>query len=124
MSKEELLLTYWSDLAADAQDQLLSIARSMAVPTHSQQPDTEEARLVAVINQRFSADEQRRLNELRDRNEAGMITDAEHQELLDWIDRVEARDVDRAEAMIQLARSRGVDLDVVVAEFLPAHVGV
>jgi hypothetical protein len=135
MSKQEQLLTYWSELSSEAQDQLLEIAQSLVSPPfvtsmnlpelgQSQSGRLQEAQWIDVINQRLSVEEQRRLDDLRDRAAAGTIREDEHQELLAWIDRVEARDVERANAMIQLARLRGVDLDVVVAEFLPRHVGV
>jgi hypothetical protein len=124
MSKQELLLTYWSGLADEAQDQLLAMAKSMVTPANLPELSAEEARLVTIINRRFAAHEQQRFNELRDRHEGGMLAESEHQELLTWIDQIEASDAERAEAMIKLARLRGVDLDIVVAEFLPVHVGV
>jgi hypothetical protein len=47
------------------------------------------------------------------------ITDAEHQELLLYVDRVEQQDAERMEALIQLAKLRSCDLKIVIDEFLP-----
>ena len=38
-----------------------------------------------------------------------------------YVERVEQQDADRAEALIQLAQLRQVDLKVLINEFLPAH---
>lgn len=82
----------------------------------------EEAALVQIIQRRLPEDDQNRLAYLRQRNESGEITEAEHQELLAYIDRAERQDVERAEALIQLAQIRGVDLKPLVNEFLPAQI--
>jgi hypothetical protein len=81
----------------------------------------EEAALLQIIQPRLPEDDQTRLAYLRQRNESGDITDAEHQDLLAYVDRVERQDAERAEALIQLAQIRGVDLKTLVNEFLPAQ---
>jgi hypothetical protein len=48
------------------------------------------------------------------------ITEAEHQELLTFIDPIEQMDAERVEAMIQLAQSRKVNLNIIIQKFLPA----
>jgi hypothetical protein len=58
---------------------------------------------------------------LRQQNEFGDITDTEHRELLMYVERVEQQDVQRAEALIQLAQLRKVDLKMLINEFLPKH---
>jgi hypothetical protein len=65
--------------------------------------------------------EQNRLTCLRLQNEAGEITETEHHELLMYIERVEQQDAKRAEALIQLAQLRNVDLKMLIDEFLPKH---
>jgi hypothetical protein len=80
---------------------------------------TAEAELLHIINQRLLPEEQARLAYLRQRNEMGSITEAEHQELLVLIDRVENQDAERAAALIQLAQFRHVDLKNLINEFLP-----
>ena len=81
----------------------------------------EEAALLQIIQRRLPEDDQTRLAYLRQQNESGDLTEAEHQELLAYVDRVERQDAERAEALIQLAQFRGVDLKTLVNEFLPAQ---
>lgn len=80
----------------------------------------EEEALVQLIQRRLPKDDQTRLAYLRQRNESGEITAVEHQELLTYVYRVERQDAERAEALIQLAQIRDVDLKTLVNEFLPA----
>jgi hypothetical protein len=82
--------------------------------------ETQETALLQTIQRRLSAEEQSRLDYLRQRNEAEAITTAEHQELLAYVERVEQQDAERAAALIQLARLRHVDLNTVVSQFLPS----
>ncbi|PSB04958.1 hypothetical protein [Merismopedia glauca] len=89
--------------------------------SETQSPQVSEAALLQIIQRRLSPEEQERLAYLRQQNEAGAITETEYQELLMYVDRVERQDSDRAEALIQLARLRQVDLKVLVNEFLPAR---
>jgi len=78
-----------------------------------------EQRLLNQIQQQLSPEDQTRLTYLRQQKEAEIITDSEYQELLAFVERVEQQDAERAEALIQLAELRKVDLNVVVGEFLP-----
>ena len=61
-----------------------------------------------VVQCRLSTEQQQRLNELRDKLEAEMLTEAERTELLELIERVEAADVERAEALLAMAQKRGI----------------
>lgn len=81
----------------------------------------KEEALLQIIQRRLPPDDQTRLAYLRQRNETGEITEAEHQELLAYVDRVEHQDAQRAEALIELARLRKVDLKTLLNEFLPAN---
>lgn len=78
-----------------------------------------EQRLLNQIQQQLSPEDQTRLTYLRQQKESEIITDSEYQELLAFVERVEQQDAERAEALIQLAALRKVDLNVVVGEFLP-----
>jgi aconitase A len=80
-----------------------------------------EAALLEIIQRRLSSEEQKRLAYLRQKNEIGVITETEHQELLMYVDRVEQQDAERAEALIKLAQLRQVDLKVLINKFLPTH---
>jgi transcriptional regulator GlxA family with amidase domain len=66
--------------------------------------------MVAIIRCRLSTEQQQRLNELRDKLEAEMLTEAERTELLELIERVEAADVERAEALLAMAQKRGISV--------------
>ena len=81
----------------------------------------EEAALVQIIQRRLPEDDQTRLAYLRQRNESGELAEEEHQELLNYVDRVERQDAERAEALIQLAQLRGVDLKTLINDFLPSQ---
>ncbi|MBW4671732.1 MAG: hypothetical protein KME60_30995 [Cyanomargarita calcarea GSE-NOS-MK-12-04C] len=85
-------------------------------------PETSEAAMLEIIQRRLSPEEQERLAYLRQQNEAGVIIDTEHQELLIFVERVEQQDAERAEALIKLAQLRQVDLKVLIKEFLPTHI--
>lgn len=52
---------------------------------------------------RFSSDQQRRLDDLLDRQNAGHLTEPEQEELHTLLDEVERRNVAKAEAMHRLA---------------------
>ncbi len=75
-----------------------------------QHAEASEAALIEIIQHRLTSEEQDRLNYLRSSNESGEITEAEHQELLMYVERVEQQDAERAEALIQLAQLRSCDL--------------
>ncbi|MUH00959.1 hypothetical protein F7734_55340 [Scytonema sp. UIC 10036] len=90
----------------------------------SPKPSPDEAALLQIIQRRLSSKEQDRLAYLRQQNDMGVITDTEHQELLMYVERVEQQDAERAEALIQLAPLRQVDLKVLIKELLPTHSNV
>ena len=62
-------------------------------------PEASETAKLEIIQRRLSPEEQERLAYLRQQNEAGVITDVEHQELLIFVERVEQQDAERAEAL-------------------------
>lgn len=63
------------------------------------------------------SDEQARLDYLRQQNENGDITEVEHQELLDFVARVENEDAEWAAAILQLAQISKVDALSLIKEF-------
>lgn len=85
---------------------------------------TRETDLIQIIQRRLSAEQQERLNYLRQQNETEEITETEHQELLIYVELIEKQDAERAEALIQLAQIRGVDLQVLINEFLPTNISI
>lgn len=91
----------------------------MTTPT-----EIRERALLEVIQKRLPLEQRERLNYLRQRNEDEEITEAEHQELLMYVERVEQQDVERLGALIQLAQLRSCDLKIVIDEFLPKHCNI
>jgi hypothetical protein len=80
---------------------------------------SNETQLIKIIQFHLSSDEQKRLEYLRQQHETGKISNLEHQELLNYVDQIEQKDAKRAEALIQLAQLRQVDLKIIIDEFLP-----
>jgi hypothetical protein len=69
-----------------------------------------EADLLTAIQRSLPTEQQRRLDELRDKLEAETLSEAERAELLGLVECVEAADVERAEALLALAENRGVSV--------------
>jgi hypothetical protein len=61
---------------------------------------------------------------LRQQNETGEITETEHQELLFYVELIEKQDAERAAAIIELSQMRGVDLQLLINEFLPTNISI
>jgi hypothetical protein len=80
----------------------------------------EEADLIGVINHRLPIAQRQRLQILRLRLEAEMLTEQERDELLELAEAIEIQDAERAKAMFELATLRGVDLMEIVQEFRDA----
>jgi hypothetical protein len=120
----ELLENLPGESLIKAIEYLETLAHEAVQPSATTDLEVGEATLLETIQRRLTAEEQTRLDYLRQQNETGIITDTEHQELLVCIDLVERQDSDRAEALIKLAQLRQVDLKVLVAEFLPMHSNV
>ena len=117
----ELLENLPGESLVKAVEFLESLAHTALQASVATDIGVSEAALLAIIQHRLSPEEKTRLAYLRQQNEAGSITDKEHQELLVYIDRVELQDGDRTEALIKLAQLRQVDLKVLVDEFIPTH---
>ncbi len=98
---------------------LESLSHAARERSDAVEPEISEVALLEIIQHQLSPEEQIRLAYLRQQNETGAITDAEHQELLIYIDRVEQQDAERAAALIKLAHLRQVDLKVLINKFLP-----
>jgi hypothetical protein len=89
-------------------------------PTPQTLPEQQqEQALLPKIQQKLAPEDQIRLAYLRQQNEREIITEPEHQELLAYIDRIEQQDTERAEALIQLAQIRKVDLKSLMAQYWP-----
>lgn len=92
--------------------ELLTLRARRVAPSLS----TEESRLLEKINQGLPPDLQQRYDELTTRRQAETMTTAEHQELLALIDRIERADVERVQALTELAQRRGISVAKLMAE--------
>jgi hypothetical protein len=75
-----------------------------------------ESALLEIIHRRLPADEQARLDYLRDQNEYGELSDDEYQELLTYEEQMENKNVERLRALMELAKHRNTDLATLNSE--------
>ena len=116
-----------------AADQLLEAARQLPPPEFNQLVErllawrgqlmnaaprlsAAETELLLKINQGFAPAPQQRYDELLEKRDARTLTPAEYQELLDLTDQVEAFNVERVQALADLARLRQVSLPEVMRQ--------
>jgi hypothetical protein len=93
--------------------EVVDLLNNLLRQTRQSQPlisSKSEELLLQVIGRRLLPDDQARLDYLREQNESGDITEVEHQELLDFVARVENEDAERAAAILQLAQNE-VEVD-------------
>jgi len=107
-----------------AVEYLETLSQNVQQETINSRTANNENQLIAIIQLRLSPDKQQRLDYLRQQNETGKITEQEHQELLNYVDQIEQQDAQRAEALIQLAKLRQVDLKIIIDEFLPNKLSI
>ncbi len=77
----------------------------------------EESSWLQVVQRRLTSEEQNRLDYLRQKNENGEISKVERNELLNYIERIECEDAERAAALIKLAEIRQVNIATLIEEF-------
>lgn len=100
-------------LPEESLSEVIDLLNNLLRQTRQSQPlisSSSEELLLQVIDRRLLPDDQARLNYLREQNESGDITEAEHQELLDFVSRVENEDAQRVAAILQLAQNQ-VEVD-------------
>lgn len=92
--------------------QLLEVLAEPISPPSESHPsgDPEEAQWLAVIERPLTDFEQARLEDLRERCEWCELSEAEHQELIQYEDRLEQDRAERLEALMNLAKLRNLDL--------------
>ena len=78
--------------------------------TGEETPSQAEIELLKIVRRRLPPEEEARLEELDDRNEWSELSEAEYNELLTGIERVEHQNVQRVAALMELAKIRKVDL--------------
>lgn len=97
---------------------VVQLLEFLSEPSHQAAPYSEELALIEVIQRRLPPDEQKRLEELREKCEWGELTDIEHQELIQYEDQLEQWRVERLEALLELARLRNIDLLTLNRQFV------
>ena len=75
---------------------------------------SDEAKLLFQVHRSLSPEIQRRWNELIEKRDEERLTPSEYEELLQLTEDVEGVNVQRLEALAQLAIDRGVDLRTVM----------
>lgn len=75
-----------------------------------------ESQLLMKINKAIPATLQKRYEDLLTKNRAETITPLEHEELLKIIDKVEIKNAERLENLIELSRIRNISLDVLMRQ--------
>jgi len=107
-------------LPEESLSEVIELLNNLLRQTRQSQPlisSSSEEFLLQVIDRRLLPDDQARLDYLREQNESADITEAEHQELLAFVSRVENEDAERAAAILQLAQIRKVDVLSLIKEF-------
>ena len=75
-----------------------------------------ESQLLMKINKAIPLSLQKRYEDLLTKNKAETITPIEHEELLKVIDKVEIRNAERLENLIELSRIRNISLDTLMRQ--------
>ena len=96
----------------DLMSQVMSLQAKRKAPCLS----ADETELMLKINQGLSPDMQMRFDELVGKLQAETLTQEEHQELLALTDQIEKTDAERIKYLAELARIRGISLDVLMEE--------
>lgn len=78
--------------------------------------DDEEQALLTVVEQQLPPDLQARLDTLRAESHQRHLTVSEQAELLQFVQQVEQRDLQRTEALIELAQKRGISVSALLNE--------
>jgi hypothetical protein len=76
--------------------------------------DDEEQALLTVVEQRLPPDLQARLDTLRAESRQRPLTVSKQAELLQFVQQVEQRDLQRTEALIELAQKRGISVSALL----------
>jgi hypothetical protein len=100
----------------DLMSQVMTLQAKRKAPCLS----ADETELMLKINQGLSPDMQTRFDELVGKRQAETLTQEEHQELLALTDQIEKADAERMKYLAELARIRGISLDVLM-EALEIH---
>lgn len=114
---QELLADLPPQLLPEAIELLQSLRLKVNQVNKSFQHNYEEEELFAVIQRKLTEDQQQRFDYLQEQNEEGNLTEIEHCELINLVEKLENQDLERTEALIKLAQIRHVSLNQILQEF-------
>ena len=103
-----------SDLETPDLEQFLQKIGRLVARRKSPSLSERETVLLQAINQSSNAVLQNRYSLLSKKQNSGDVMEAEHEELLTLIDKLEILQAERLENLIELAHLRGVSLDVLM----------
>jgi hypothetical protein len=104
------LLDALTQLAPDEFASLLEQAAALRSKSNPSRLSAKESRLILRINRGIPDSVSRRYEQLLAKQRRDTLTDLEHRQLVRLIDRIEARDAERAAELVELARIRRVPL--------------
>ncbi len=102
-------------------EKLSAVVQLLEFLSEPSQPGTSKDRevvLLEVIQRHLGSDEQKRLQDLRGRCEWGELTAIEHEELIQYEDRLEQWRVERLQALMELAKLKKIDLLTLNRQFV------
>lgn len=106
-----------SQLLPEAIELLKSLALRINQVNQLLPENSEEVSLLEIIKHKLTEDQQRRFDYLQEQNEEGNLTESEHFELVNFIEKIENQDLERIEALIKLAQIRQVSLGELLTQF-------
>ena len=95
-------------------EQLMSQVVRVQAKRKAPSLSSDETALMLKINQGLPPETQQRFDELVAKRQAETLTPDELQELIELTDRIEQSDAERMQSLAQLARIRGISLDVLM----------
>ncbi|MCP4663971.1 MAG: STAS/SEC14 domain-containing protein [bacterium] len=110
------LLKATEQMSEDELDRFVAEVLALRASHRAPRLSKTESELLVRINQGIPQDLQQRYDELIARRREGMLTEAEHGELLRLTEQVEELDVTRVELLAELARLRKSTLPAVMAD--------
>jgi hypothetical protein len=123
VSRDNLLQAI-EQLDTDELSDLVSDLLYLRARRHANVLSDREAELFQQINRWLTLEEQTRRNELQKKLEAKILTEREHQELMQLNEKAEMLNAERVEALAQLATIRQTTLDQLMHDLdidLSAH---
>jgi hypothetical protein len=110
----DTLLQAIEQLSMPDLEQLLSQVVRIQAKRKAPSLSSDETALMLKINQGLPPETQQRFDELVAKRQAETLTSNELQELIALTDRIEQSDAERIQCLAQLARLRGISLDVLM----------